>query len=178
MRKYLALVLTVILALGMIAGCGKGKGGAAESLLTDKSLTDILTAIYEEKKPEFPTMEMPTDLADEASVTYYTGLAGENAGKVKEVLASESAMGSQAYSLVLVRLNDSKDAETVAAAMKEGIDPRKWICVEADDIRVSASGDVVMLIMVSSEFAESITAEQVTEAFKNVAGGSLSVDLK
>lgn len=159
------------MTFSLLTGCG------AKNLLADKSLEDILTAVYEQKQPEFPLISTDVDLKDEQSVTYFTGLSKEDSSKVKEVLVSEPAMGSQAYSLVLLRLNDAKDAESVANAVKDGIDPRKWICVEADDIRACAHGDVVMFVMISSEFAESITAEDLTNAFKEVAGGKLSVEL-
>lgn len=190
MKRYLAIILAVVMALGMVTGCSgkkdsekkeenkKEESKKEENLLADKSLEDILNSIYEEKMPEFPLMNTEVDLTDENAVKYSTGLSKEDAGKVKEVLASEPAMGSQAYSLVLIRLNDVKDAETIANAVKEGIDPRKWICVEADDLRVSASGDVVMLVMVSTVFADSFTAEDMTNAFAKTAGGNLSVDLK
>lgn len=176
MKKYVALVLAVVLTLTTLTACGGNK--ETPNVLADKSLEDILAAVYEEKMPEFPLMTNPVDLADENAVTYFTGLSKEDSAKIKEAIASEPMMGSQAYSLVLIRLNDAKDAEDVAAAVKDGVDTRKWICVEADDIRACASGDVVMFVMMSSVFADSITAEQVVEAFKTVAEGNLSVDLK
>ena len=86
-------------------------------------------------------------------------------------------MGSQAYSLVVVKLENADNAKKIAEAMKAGIDRRKWICVEADDLKVSAKGDVVMLIMVDSEYKESISAASVTEAFKTVCGGTLDFEL-
>ena len=175
MKKSLALITALVMALTLLTACGKGE---PENVLADKSLEEILAAVYEEHTPEFPLVDVPVDLSDETAAAYYTGLSKEDSGKVKEALASESAMGSQAYSLVLLRLNDAADADSIASAVKDGIDPRKWICVEADDLRVSAHGDVVMLAMISSEFADSVTAEQLTESFKNVAGGSLSVDLE
>jgi hypothetical protein len=85
-------------------------------------------------------------------------------------------MGSQAYSLVVVKLKDAADAEAVAAEMLSGINPRKWICVEADDLRVSAAGDAVVLIMVGSAHADVATAAGITEAFSAVAGG-LTLDM-
>ena len=55
--------------------------------------------------------------------------------------------------------------------MADGIDQRKWVCVYADDLKVSVSGDVIMLIMLSSEYAKDATAQSLTEAFRQVAGG-------
>jgi len=80
-------------------------------------------------------------------------------------------MGAQAYSLVVVKVKDAADAETVAKEMMNGIDQRKWICVEADDLRVAAAGDTAVLMMVSSEHADVVTAADITDAFGAVAGG-------
>ena len=51
-------------------------------------------------------------------------------------------MGSMAFSMVLVRVAEDTDSKTVAESMKSGIDTRKWICVEADDLKVAGFGDV------------------------------------
>ena len=53
--------------------------------------------------------------------------------------------------------------------MKSGVDPRKWICVEADDMLVAGYADVVMLIMVSS--SGDLTAQSFVDAFQKVVGG-------
>ena len=60
------------------------------------------------------------------------------------------------------------DVKAIAEGMKNGIDPRKWICVEADDLKVAGFGDVVMLIMVNSD--SGMTAQSFVDAFAKVAG--------
>ncbi|MBU5333050.1 hypothetical protein KQI61_12665 [Anaerocolumna aminovalerica] len=142
----------------------------------DSELTSIIKKIYEIKDPELAVAETPVDLSDSDSVKYYTGLS--DSSKLKEAVASETMIGSQAYSLVLVRLNDANDGESVAKEMLKGIDPRKWICVEADDLQVVGHDDVIMLSMVSSSFKDSVTSQQLVDAFKEVCGGKLDIELK
>lgn len=133
---------------------------------TDSELLAIIKKIYEIKDPGLMLADTQVDLSDSDSVKYYTGLS--DISKVKEAVASETMIGSQAYSLVLVKLNDADDAESVANEMLKGIDPRKWICVEADDLQVVSHDDVILLIMVSSTFEESVTSQQIVDAFKKV----------
>ena len=135
----------------------------------------IIDAINEIEAPEFMFGVIPVEISDADALKMYTGL--DSAEGIKEVAVCESMMGSQAYSLVVVKLENADNAKKIAEAMKAGIDPRKWICVEADDLKVSAKGDVVMLIMVDSEYKESISAASVTEAFKTVCGGTLDFEL-
>lgn len=136
---------------------------------------EIIDKIY----VKFPVEELPlttieVDINDEFAFNRYTGLSSPD--RVSAVAASESMMGAQAYSLVVVKVKDAKDAKNVAKEMKNGIDPRKWVCVEADDLKVAAAGDVVVLMMVSSEHSDVATAKDIINAFKKVAG-SLDVSL-
>lgn len=137
-------------------------------------LSAIVDEMYKIYDPILPAGTIPVDLADEFSRTSYTGLA--DASLVKEAIASESMIGAQAYSVVLVRLNNAADAQAVAEAMRNGIDQRKWICVMADDIRVVAAGDVVMLCMIDSTL--DVKVDTMVEAFGKVVGVPFSVDIK
>ena len=60
--------------------------------------------------------------------------------------------------------------------MKAGVDPRKWICVEADDLKVAGRADVVMLVMVNS--ANDMTAQSFVDAFQKTVGGTLDFVLE
>lgn len=144
--------------------------------VTDGDLLSIIKKIYEIKDPKLAVGDTQVDLSDSDSVKYYTGLSDNS--KLKEAVASETMIGSQAYSLVLVRLNDASDAEAVAQEMLDGIDTRKWICVEADDLQVVGNDDLIMLFMVSSNFKDSVTSQQIVDAFKEVCGGKLDIELK
>ena len=140
------------------------------------SPSDIIDKIYAKKIVELPLGTTELDLSDGEIFTAVTGLASSD--KVKAAAYSESMMGSQAYSLVVVRVKKSKDAAAVADEMLSGINPAKWICVEADDVRVAAYDDLVMLIMVSSQLEETVTGREIVSAFKKVCGGSLDVSKK
>ena len=47
------------------------------------------------------------------------GLTADNVGKVDAAVVSEPMTGSQAYSLVLLRLKDKADAREIADSMEE-----------------------------------------------------------
>ena len=173
MKKVISVIMASVLMLCFVTACG----GDTSAKGPDGTLTEIVEKIYESSKPEFGVMTMEVNVSDSDALKAYTGL--DSADKVSEAVASEPMIGSQAYSLVLVRVKNSADAKEVAEAMKNGINQAKWICVEADQIRVSACGDVVMLIMMSSNFnSETLSVDKITDAFKALCGGTLTVDLK
>ena len=76
-----------------------------------------------------------------------------------EAYISEPMMGSFAHSVVLVRLPDGQNAEEFASKMRSNADPRKWICVEAEAVKVSTKGNLVLLVMSSEDRVNKITSK-------------------
>ena len=114
------------------------------------TLEEIMAKVYAGfGEDELPMLgDMPVDVTDKDAVEYYLGTSELS---IKEALVREPMMGSIPHSVVLVRLNDAKDAEAAVAKIKENANPRKWICVEAKNVVVDSIGDLVILIMVDSE---------------------------
>lgn len=142
--------------------------------ISSKTAEEIIELILEHNAPQFMYGTMQIDSTDEFSFNRYTGLS--SAENVLDAAVCEPMIGSQAYSMVVVKLADGTDVQATAETMKSNINPRKWVCVEADDIKVSGCGNVVMFIMISSDFAEDVTASSATEAFKTVCGGALDFE--
>ena len=175
MKKFLCVILALAMTLSL-AACG-GKNNAETTAPVAKlegTVEELVTKVMELRPVEFMGSMMPVDLTDTSEdglwmIKSYTGL--DNADSITEAAVYEPMMGSIAFSLVMVRVAESADAKTVAEAMKAGIDQRKWICVEADDLQVVGYGDVVMLIMVDSQ--NGLSAQSYVDAFKSVAGAEL-----
>ena len=178
MKKFIAMALVLALSLSLVACGGDAQPTEAPTEAPKPALEgtmeENLNKIVELQPVEFMGGVMPVDVADTSedglwAIKYFTGL--DNAENITEAAVFEPMMGSIAFSMVMVRLTEGADAKAVAEAMKAGIDTRKWICVEADDLMVAGYGDVVMLIMVSSE--NGMTAQSYVDAFKSVCGAEL-----
>ena len=76
-----------------------------------------------------------------------------------------------------LRVAEGKNPKDVAQSVLDGVDPRKWICVEADQVRVGVWGDTVVLAMVSSDLAPNL-ADDLMTAYSKTVGGDLEVILK
>ena len=171
MKKLISIVLALSLVLSLAACGGKKAEETQPALSVEGTMEELLNKTIEERPVEFMGGVIPVDLTDSSedglwAIKSYTGL--EDAAQITEAAAFEPMMGSMAFSMVLVRLAEGADAKAVAEAMKAGIDTRKWICVEADDLKVAGFGDVVMLIMVNSD--SGMTAQSFVDAFAKVAG--------
>ena len=172
MKKFVAFVLALSLVLSL-AACGgkKTQETEAAALTVEGTMEELLNKTIEQRPVEFMGGVIPVDLTDSSedglwALKSYTGL--EDAAQISEAAAFEPMMGSMAFSMVLVRTVEGADSKAVAESMKSGIDTRKWICVEANDLKVASFGDVVMLIMVNSD--SGMTAQSFVDAFAKVAG--------
>ena len=134
-------------------------------------MEENVNKMMQENPVEFMGGLVPLDLADTTEdglwvLKNYTGL--DSAEKITDAAVYEPMTGSQAFSLVLVRVKDAGDAKSVAQQMKDNIDPVKWICASADDIKAAGYGDTVMFIMLDKDLGK--TAQSYVDAFEKVCG--------
>ena len=175
MKKMISMLLVLVMALSL-AACGNNTPAAeAPAVKVEGTMEELLNKVVEIQPVEFMGGTMPVDLTDTSEdglwmIKNYTGL--DNADSISEAAFFEPMMGSIPYSMVMVRTAEGADVKSVAEGMKNGIDQRKWICVEADDLQVVSYGDVVMLIMVDS--TSGLTSQSFVDAFAQVCGGSVT----
>lgn len=151
-------------------GDGTGDVTAPEMPVPDAELSALVDSVYANYEVPIMTFTSAVDLSDASWAKQYTGL--DDVSQVEAAVASEAAIGSQAYSLVLVRVAEGADAAAIADEMAAGINPAKWICAQADDIMVGAAGRVAMLVMVDSGLE--IPAQSIADAFVAAAGDGAS----
>ncbi len=145
MKKFLCL-FCVMIACFVVTGCGSKDNKNIEG-----KLPDIMAKLYEGiAEEEMPMMVENIELNSENFKNYAFVDA-----KYKEAIASEAMTGSTPHSVVLIRLEDKKDASDVVKDIEKNADPRKWICVEAENKYVLSKGDLVVLIM-SNDLAPKI----------------------
>ena len=157
------------------AGDNTGSGSQEETKTYSGTLPDLINAIYANHSVDL-SLSDPTavDLSNSDQISYYLGLT--DASKLKEAYYSEAMIGSQAYSLVVVRANSAKDAASVAQSMFDGINQNKWICVGANAVAAGAYGDTAMLVMADTGLGETLTTD-LRAAYASAAGGALDVSL-
>ena len=138
MKKIFAILFIGLISLTIFTGCA--------SKNVEGSLDELMTKVYAELPQEETPMMLQNVEVNAENMEYYLGVSDID---IKEALASESATGSIAHSVVLVRVNDGKDVNDVMTKIKENVNPRKWICVgvEESDVVVKNKGDLIILIM-------------------------------
>ena len=146
--------LTIIFALLAIfvVGCGnKNVSGTLE---------EIMTKVYENVPEEERPMMLTNIEITEENIEGFLGTADI---EYEEALASESATGSIAHSVVLIRVKDNANVEAIKEKIESSVNPRKWICVEAEDVEVESKGNLIILIMSSEK-----NTERIEKSFNNL----------
>ena len=157
-------VAVVVVAILVAMLFTKGESSNLPTIASAEDLTTLVDSIYAGITDEMPSvMSQPIDVTDSDMVNYMTGL--ENGDELEYLVVSEPMMSSQAYSLVLAKVKSGVNANKVAETMKTNINTRKWICVTAEKVYATNSGDVVFLVMTKADLAES-----VLNSFKTLAG--------
>ena len=152
--KRISLFMVLCLSLVGLTGCGSNN--------TEESLEDIMTKLYQ----DIPEDERPMLANTKVNEENIENFLGTKDIKYIEALASEPMMGSIAHSVVLVRVEENADIESIKTAIKDNVDTRKWVCVgvEKEDLIVKNKGNLIVLIMVEDE----ATRNKLEEGFNNL----------
>lgn len=182
-RKKITIII-VVFVLAFIVGLivakplhhGEHNGGQVTNnnqetklgtIASEEDLSKIVDKVYEGLDENLlPKLEtVPIIVSDENAVKMLTGL--DNGNDLEFAVISQPLMNAQAYSLVLAKVKDNVNANDIAKKMSEQVDVRRWICVEAEKVYATNSGNIVCLVMTDAE-----TAKKVYDSFKNLAGST------
>ena len=163
MKKNLVIVIIVIIILVVAVIVGikfASNKDNSTSKNVEGTLEEIMTKLYD-GIPDDQKPYLANTVVTPENVEYYLGTSDI---EYKEALASEPLMSSIAHSVVLVRLNSQKDADSVKEKIETNVNPVKWVCVEVDrqNVKVASKGDLVVLIM------DNELADKILENFNNL----------
>lgn len=130
-------IIAVFAILLFVTGCGQKN--------VEGTLEEIMTKIYKDIPKEERPMELANTVVTEETVEYFLGTKDI---EYEEALASEPMVSSIAHSVVLVRTKKNANVEEIKRKIQENVNPRKWMCVEADEVIVKSKGNLIILIMV------------------------------
>ena len=146
------ILLAIIAFITFIVVSGSGDKG---SFNTTKDIKTLINTINKDNKdilPELETMKINVKNIDE--VTSYTGLTTNDG--IESITVSVPVMTAQAYSVAIVKVKDSADVEKIKQEMLDNIDMRRWICVSAEQLYITNSGNVIFSVMADKDVAKAV----------------------
>ena len=155
MKKFKKLILLSFVCLMVLTLGACGNKNVEGSL--DEIVNKLVADVDDEMKSRLENHEITAE-----NINQFVGTSDI---KFTEGLAQEHITGSVAYSVVLLRVEDS-DVESVKTKIKENIDPRKWICVgvEPENVIIKNKGNLVIAIVVENEEYRN----SISKAFDNL----------
>lgn len=146
------ILLAVISFIIFILVSGSHNKGNHE---TSKDINNIINTINKNNKDLLPELEtMKIDVKNIDEVTSYTGLKTND--DIESITVSVPMITAQAYSVAIVKVKDSADVEKIKQEMLDNIDMRRWICVSAEQLYITNSGNLIFSVMADKNIAETV----------------------
>ena len=146
------ILLAVISFVIFILVSGSSNKGSVE---TPKDINDIINTINKNNKDVLPELEtMKVDIKNIDEVTSYTGLKTNDG--IESIVVSVPLITAQAYSVAIVKIKDNADVEKIKQEMLDNIDMRRWICVSAEQLYITNSGNVIFSVMADKDIAKAV----------------------
>ena len=167
-NKIMRAVVSIILVIAVIVVVILTNSKAKKQLITINSAQDLenlISSVYEGQEDKIPNsvQTQVIDIKDDVMVNSFTGL--DNGDDLQYLVVSEPMITSQAYSFVLATVKEGVNANKIAETIKDKVNYRKWVCVSAEKVYTTSSGNVVCLVMSSEE-----VAKPIYERFKTLVG--------
>ena len=163
------ILLAVISFIIFILVSGSGNKGSVE---TPKDINDIINTINKNNKNVLPELEtMKVDIKNIDEVTSYTGLKTNDG--IESIVVSVPLITAQAYSVAVVKVKDNADVEKIKQEMLDNIDMRRWICVSAEQLYITNSGNVIFSVMTDKDIAKA-----VYDDFKKYVNNNIGKELE
>lgn len=149
----IGLILLAVISFGIfVLVSEKGNTGSLE---TTKDIIKMINTIDKDNKNVLPELEtMKVDIKNIDEVTSYTGLKTND--DIESIIVSVPVMTAQAYSVAVVKVKDTANVEKIKQEMLDNIDMRRWICVSAEQLYITNSGNVIFSVMADKDIAKAV----------------------
>ncbi len=170
MKKKIIIPVAIILVIGLITTViviNNNNQKNASSLNTAKEMKTALKNINKNLGDTIPDLEV-TEISsnDSELVASYTYLSDPSI--VESLVVSEPTMSSQAYLAFILKLKDNTNVENVKEELLNNLDMNRWICVSAEKIYITNSGNTIFVVMSFEEWATPVYNEFVKYVDKNI----------
>lgn len=159
-KKFFIIGLILLAAISfiifiLVSGSGNKGSGNKGNVETPKAINDIINTINKNNKNVLPELEtIKVDIKNIDEVTSYTGL--KTTDGIESIVVSEPLITAQAYSVAIVKVKDNADVEKIKQEMLDNIDMRRWICVSAEQLYITNSGNVIFSVMADKDIAKAV----------------------
>lgn len=176
MKKCLVIVLSILMVF-LLAACGNGSKDKEGENVNDA--LELLNTVWDSYQDDEKFAAMGGDMAEENMVTDAPGKYGiEDTQSLDSVLGFPTAfadkiddaaslihmMNANTFTCGAFHLKDANDMDALAAALKENIMNRQWVCGFPDQLVVVSVNDYVISFFGESEIVDTFKTK-LTEIY-------------
>lgn len=170
MKRKIIIPVAIVLVIGLITTViviNNNNQKNTSSLNTAKEMKTALKNINKNLGDTLPDLEV-TEISsnDSELVASYTYLSDPSI--VESLVVSEPTMSSQAYLAFILKLKDNTNVENIKEELLNNLDMNRWICVSAEKIYITNSGNTIFAVMSFEEWATPVYNEFVKYVDKNI----------
>lgn len=164
-KKLLWGVACLLVLVFAMVGCSGNNNNAGLKAENAEDLLEIMNKVYEktpeDSLPGIDTVEI--DITDDYQFSRFTGLSSNE--DVDALVVSMPFINAQAYEAALIKVKDGADVEAMKQEILDNINMSMWVCVSAEKLYVTNSGNVIFFVMGQEGWEET-----VFDAFKAYVG--------
>lgn len=161
----IAVIIVVLIAFLFLNNKNNGV------LETESDIKNMLNTIINKNKNDLPSLEVMTMETDKDTVNLYTGLKDNNS--VELLIVAEPMMNAQAFSVVILKVKEGSNIESIKEEIYENINMSKWICVTAEKLNITNNGNTIFVVM-----ADNTWANIMYNGFKDYVNNDLGKELE
>jgi len=178
MKKIIAMLLVVVMAVSVFAACGGNEtAGSGDNAATSVSAIDALNTIwgkYEDADKLFPvmggdgedmTMDAPGKIDELENLQYIMYVPAEEIINVSEAATMQHAMNANTFSCGAVKLAEGVDLQTFATTMKDALLNNQWMCGFPEKLVIASVGADCVVIAFGVNDAMTPFQTKLTEAY-------------
>lgn len=178
MKRPVALLLSMILALGLTACGGGQKNETTKDDTEGKTAVDILNdvwASYEDDEKfaiaggDYETMVQDApgtvNVSDGEVLNSLLGFPAESVGMIDDGASMMHMMNQNTFTAGVYHVTSADDVQAVADAVKENILNRQWMCGFPDDLVVYSVGTSYVAVVFGAEDVVDNFEEELQEVY-------------
>ena len=182
MKKLVALMLALTLALGVTACGGSGNTETTVDDTEGKAAVDILTDVwaaygddekfavaggdYENMVADAPGA---VNVSDGATLDALLGFPADSAGLIDDEASLMHMMNQNTFTAGVYHLTDASELEAVGDAVKENIMNRQWMCGFPDELVVYSVGEAFIVVIFGATDVIDTFETKLTETYASAA---------
>lgn len=190
-KEKILIAVLVLIAVIMLISIAVGKGeetkqptggntsGGGEvsaeikidSLNNAEEMKTAIDKIYTKNgQPYVGLQTTEIDVNNDIMLGTYTGLASNK--DIEAAVVSEDPNATEAYSLVMVKVAEVGDVETLKEWILDHINVKKWVWFSAEKVYVTNYNNTIVAV-VGSEYM----SKEIYDTFKEIVDGNIGTEL-